>query len=65
MFTNEMKEKEQEVISLQGISAKTMRILLDCVYSEKVEFTIENVQEILPAAALLQLNGILYHFLSL
>ena len=52
-----MKEKEQPVIELQGLSAKTMEILLNCIYSEKVIFTIENVQEILPAAALLQLNG--------
>ncbi len=53
-----MKEKDLQVIELQGLSAKTMEILLDCIYSEKVSFTIENVQEILPAAALLQLNGI-------
>ena len=58
MFTNEMKEKELQVIPIQGISARTMAILLDCVYSEAVDFTIENVQEILPAAALLQLNEI-------
>ncbi len=58
MFTNEMKEKDLQVIELQGISAKTMEILLDCIYSDKVIFTMENVQEILPAAALLQLNEI-------
>ena len=52
-----MKEKDLQTIELQGLSAKTMEILLDCIYSEKVIFTIENVQEILPAAALLQLNG--------
>lgn len=46
------------VIELQGLTSKTMEILLDCIYSEKVCFTTENVQEILPAAALLQLNGI-------
>jgi hypothetical protein len=53
-----MKEKDLPVIELQGLSSRTMEILLDCVYSEKVNFTTENVQEILPAAALLQLNGI-------
>jgi hypothetical protein len=52
-----MKEKDLQVIELQGLSSKTMEILLDCIYSEKVSFTIENVQEILPAAALLQLTG--------
>ena len=52
-----MLEKDLQVIELQGLTAKTMEILLDCIYSEQVSFTIENVQEILPAAALLQLNG--------
>ena len=52
-----MKEKDLQTIELQGLSAKTMAYLLDCIYSEQVLFTIENVQEILPAAALLQLNG--------
>lgn len=59
MFTNEMKEKGEHVIELQGLSAKTMSILLDFIYSEQFMFTIDNVQEILPAAALLQLNDIL------
>lgn len=54
-----MKEKDLPVIELQGLNTKTMEILLDCIYSEKVSFTTENVQEILPAAALLQLNGII------
>jgi kelch-like protein 12 len=58
MFTNEMKEKDLQTIELQGITANTMDILLDCIYSDKVLFTMENVQEILPAAALLQLNEI-------
>jgi kelch-like protein 12 len=54
---SKMKEKDLQVIELKGLSAKTMEILLDCIYSEKVSFNIDNVQEILPAAALLQLTG--------
>jgi hypothetical protein len=53
-----MREKELQVIELKGLSAKTMEILLDCIYSEKVSFNIDNVQEILPAAAFLQLTGL-------
>ena len=52
-----MKEKDEQTIELQGLTAKTMEIILDCIYSENFMFTIENVQEILPAAALLQLTG--------
>lgn len=58
MFTNEMKEKDEQMVELHGLTANTMEILLDCVYSENFMFTIENVQEILPAAALLQLTGL-------
>lgn len=53
-----MKEKEEQIIELQGLTANTMGTLLNCIYSEEFAFTIENVQEILPAAALLQLNDI-------
>lgn len=35
-----------------------MEILLDFVYTETVHVTVENVQELLPAACLLQLKGI-------
>lgn len=52
-----MKEKDSQIIEIKGISAKTMELLLDCIYSEEILLNIENVQEILPAAALLQLNG--------
>lgn len=55
-----MKEKSEQIIELQGLCSKTLSILLDCIYSEKFLFTIENVQEILPAAALLQLDDIRY-----
>jgi len=53
-----MKEKEEQTIELHGLTAETMEILLNCIYSEPFAFTIDNVQEILPAAALLQLADI-------
>jgi hypothetical protein len=42
-----MKEKDLQVIELQGLSAKTMEILLDCIYSEKVSicFLFQNFLE--------------------
>ena len=58
IFVEKMKEKEEQVIELHGLTAHTMKILLNCIYSEEFIFTIENVQEILPAAALLQLTDI-------
>lgn len=38
-----------------------MEILLDFVYTETVLVTVENVQELLPAACLLQLKGRCFH----
>ena len=45
------------VIELKGFSASVMEILLNSIYGESVTVTIDNVQDILPAASLLQLNG--------
>lgn len=44
-------------MDIQGLTAATMEILLDFVYTETVLVTVENVQELLPAACLLQLKG--------
>lgn len=44
-------------MDIQGLTASTMEILLDFVYTETVHVTVENVQELLPAACLLQLKG--------
>ena len=44
-------------MELHEISADVMEVLLDFVYTETVNVSVENVQELLPAACLLQLNG--------
>lgn len=58
MFTNEMWERDQAEITLHEISASVMEVLLDFVYTETVNVSVENVQELLPAACLLQLTGV-------
>jgi hypothetical protein len=45
------------VIELKGFSASVMEVLLNSIYGESVTVTSDNVQDILPAASLLQLNG--------
>jgi len=52
-----MCEMEKSVVELHGISANIMEVLLDFVYTETVNVSVENVQELLPAACLLQLTG--------
>ena len=52
-----MQERDKRVIDLHEIPASVMEILLDFVYTETVEVSVENVQALLPAACLLQLTG--------
>ena len=53
----QLSEKGKSFVDIQGLTASTMEILLDFVYTETVLVTVENVQELLPAACLLQLKG--------
>ena len=52
-----MSEQDKSLVELHSISANVMDVLLDFVYTETVDVTVENVQELLPAACLLQLTG--------
>jgi len=54
-----MCEMEKSVVELHDISASIMEVLLDFVYTETVNVSVENVQDLLPAACLLQLTGLL------
>ena len=53
-----MSEEFKSVIELHDISSEVMEVLLDFVYTETVDVSVENVQELLPAACLLQLTGV-------
>ena len=59
LFYIQMSEMDKTVIELHKISAEVMEVLLDFVYTETVNVSVENVQELLPAACLLQLTGML------
>ena len=52
-----MLESEKSVVELHDIPASVIQVLLDFVYTETVDVSVENVQELLPAACLLQLTG--------
>lgn len=56
-LNSQLSEKGKPYVDIQGLTASTMEILLDFVYTETVHVTVENVQELLPAACLLQLKG--------
>lgn len=52
-----MSETEKSTVELYDVPASVVEVLLDFVYTETVDVSVENVQELLPAACLLQLNG--------
>ena len=52
-----MAERHMNVIELKGFSASVMEVLLCSIYGEAVTVNSDNVQDILPAASLLQLNA--------
>ena len=60
MFTGDLEESHQSVVELHGLDSDTMEFLLDFVYTESIQVTVENVQALLPAACLLQLTGQLF-----
>ncbi|KAG7457085.1 hypothetical protein MATL_G00242790 [Megalops atlanticus] len=54
MFCNDLREKHEDRILIQGVDAETMRVLLDYTYTSKVLITKHNVQKTLEAASLFQ-----------
>jgi kelch-like protein 2/3 len=58
MFTGELSESRQEDITLREVDEKAMELLINFVYIGTIEVSEENVQNLLPAANLLQLTEV-------
>ena len=58
MFSGGMVENLQREIVLQGLSSRTFAVFLDFIYSGKISVTSENVQELLAASKMLQLDDV-------
>ncbi|XP_033634823.1 kelch-like protein 24 [Asterias rubens] len=56
MFSNDMKERREDIVEIKGVSAISMELILDYVYTAIVTITADNVQGLLGAADLLQLT---------
>lgn len=61
MFTGDMEESNKSVVELHGLDSDTMEFILDFVYTESIQVSVENVQALLPAACLLQLTGMWFY----
>lgn len=59
MFCGSMVESHQREIVLQGLSPRTFVVILDFIYSGKISVTSKNVQELLAAAKMLQVDDVM------
>ncbi|RUS88789.1 hypothetical protein EGW08_003419 [Elysia chlorotica] len=58
MFTNGMLESEREFVELHGIEPSTMDLLLEFMYTCRIEVNVDNVQAVLQGASMLGLNSL-------
>ncbi|KAM9662746.1 kelch-like protein 2 isoform 5-T5 [Morphnus guianensis] len=58
MFTGEMSESRAKRVRIKEVDGWTLRILIDYIYTAEIQVTEENVQVLLPAAGLLQLQDV-------
>lgn len=59
MFTGEMSESKQSRVVIRDVSYEAMSMLVNYAYTAKIHIGEENVQALLSAACLLQLNGVI------
>ncbi|XP_030047441.1 kelch-like protein 2 isoform X1 [Microcaecilia unicolor] len=58
MFTGEMSESRAKRVRIKEVDGWTLKMLIDYVYTAEIQVTEENVQVLLPAASLLQLQDV-------
>ena len=59
MFTIDMKEKYDKVIKIEDVTAEAMKEILKAMYDGEIDFTEDNLAEILHAASLMQVTSVL------
>lgn len=55
MFTHQLRESEQQEVEIKDMNPAILRSLVDFAYTGEIDVVVENVQEILAAASLLQI----------
>lgn len=58
MFTSELREGKETLVSFNNISPWTMKRIIDYIYTGKLEINTDNVQEMLVAGSMLQYESI-------
>ncbi len=59
MFTSEFREKNEKVIPLEDITFEALDVVIDSMYKFNIQLTVEIVPEVLVAAHMLQIAGII------
>ncbi|EDO38065.1 predicted protein [Nematostella vectensis] len=58
MFNGELAESKQKIITMKDILPDYMQVLVEFAYTGRVEITVENVQNLLATASLLQFHEV-------
>ncbi|XP_055007765.1 actin-binding protein IPP isoform X2 [Boleophthalmus pectinirostris] len=58
LFSGGMRESEKEEVRIHGVEREVFEILLDFIYTGLINITVENVQELMVAADMLQLTEV-------
>lgn len=58
MFTHELREREQDIVEIKDMDPEILSCLVDFAYTGQIDVTVDNVQEVLSAASLLQITQV-------
>ncbi|XP_056149422.1 actin-binding protein IPP [Lampris incognitus] len=58
LFSLGMREADKEEVQILGVEAEVFEVLLDFIYTGTINVTVENVQELMVAADMLQLSEV-------
>ena len=58
MFTNDVVESRQNVVTLKSMDPKSVELLVEFAYTAKIKITEGNVQFLLPVACILQIGAV-------
>ena len=57
MFTNELAETHQEVVTINNVDPDALEALINYAYTSKLEIRVNTVESLLASACLLQVRG--------
>ena len=58
MFSRDMQESQQGVVTIKGFDPMAVKCLIEFCYNSSIVVNMTNVQELLPAANLLEMGGV-------